>query len=99
MYSDCSHGIIATCCHAKVLANYVSSEEFALVGEVAVVCLGMALAHVHELQTTKGEALLFESLDDLRNQASLHAIGLNHDVSLLHREDRDGVTKTKHTSN
>lgn len=53
-------------------------------GEVRVVSLRVLLSNVQQLQSAQVEALLLETLDDLCNEATLDAIRLDHDVSLLH---------------
>mmetsp|Transcript_22436 Transcript_22436/g.27633 ORF Transcript_22436/g.27633 Transcript_22436/m.27633 type:complete len:203 (+) Transcript_22436:79-687(+) len=66
-----------------------ASEE-ALAGKVGVVLLHVGAAGGGELHGAKLEALLLEARDDLTNEASLDAVGLDHDesslsVSLSHR--------------
>lgn len=48
--------------------------------------LRVLLAHVLHLEAAQRKALLLEALHDLGHQAALDAVGLDHDVRLLHRD-------------
>jgi len=65
-----------------------TSEE-SLAGEVGVVLLHVLAAGGSELHGDELVALLLETLDDVADEASLDAIGLDHDVC----EKRIGVLK------
>lgn len=71
--------------------------EEGLLDEVLVVLSQQVLARFEEFHGTKLIAALLEALDDFANEASLHAIGLDHDISSLHLHAgrrspvRDGV--------
>ena len=43
----------------------------------------MLLAGLHELERDELEALLLEALDDLADEAALHAVGLDRDEGTL----------------
>merc|ERR1712000_392958 len=59
-----------------------ASEE-ALGGQVGVVLLKELLGGVGHLQGSELEALLLKALDDLADQATLDAVGLDHNVGAL----------------
>ena len=58
--------------------------EEGLGGEVGVVLLGVRLLHRHHLHAAEEETLGLEALDDLADETALDAVGLDHDVGLLH---------------
>ena len=58
--------------------------EEGLGGEVGVVLFGVRLLHRHHLHAAEEETLGLEALDDLADETALDAVGLDHDVSLLH---------------
>jgi hypothetical protein len=58
--------------------------EEGLGGEVRVVLLRVRLLHRHHLEAAEEEALGLEALDDGADETALDAVGLDHDVGLLH---------------
>jgi hypothetical protein len=56
------------------------ARKEALVLEVRVVLLHLRLRRLHELHRLERVPLRLEALDDLANEAALHAVGLDHDV-------------------
>ena len=58
--------------------------EEGLAGQIGVVLLGVRLLDRHHLHGAEVESLLLEAGDDLTDEAALDAVGLDHDVSLLH---------------
>ena len=62
--------------------------EERLAREVRVVVLRELLGHLHHLQPAEREALPREAVDDLPDEAALHAVRLDHDVRLLHPDAR-----------
>jgi len=63
-----------------------TGEEL-LFAQVRVVLLQVLLAGGHELHGGEPEALLLEALDDFANEATLDAVGLDHDVGALGGHD------------
>jgi len=59
-----------------------ASEE-SLLRKISIVLFHVLLAGTAELHGDKFETLLLEALDDLSNEATLDAIGLDHDESAL----------------
>ena len=57
--------------------------EELLAGEVGVVLLEVGAAGGDELHGDELETLVFEALDDLADEATLDAVGLDHDVGAL----------------
>jgi len=80
-------GVLALPNHAAHGAgHHVVDEaaEEALGGQVGVVLLQQLAGRGGEFHSLQLEAFGFEACDDLTDEASLHAVRLDHDVSALH---------------
>jgi hypothetical protein len=60
------------------------SWEEGFLGKILVVFLEEGFSGDEHLDTSEEVSLLFESGDDLSDQSSLDAVGLDHDESLFH---------------
>ena len=58
--------------------------EEALVGQIGIVLLEVALGGGHHLAGSEHEAAFLESGDDFSNYSSLDSVGFDHDEGLFH---------------
>merc|ERR1719504_57012 len=68
------------------------AAEESLAGEVSVVLLQVLHGGLHHLHRDQLETLLLKARDDLANQATLDAIGLDHDEGPLSGHDDAGIS-------
>merc|ERR1740122_527434 len=68
------------------------AAEESLAGEVSVVLLQVLHGGLHHLHRDQLETLLLKARDDLANQATLDAVGLDHDEGPLSGHDDAGIS-------